>query len=1481
MSAMRVKFFLLLILGSLFSQEEGATPDLPVQTAELPAIESPEMVADAKNLLGSLFGAKTEQKSEDGYIINYTTVSIIEYIRFASKICKVNFIYQEADLNFTITVVSDEPVTSANVMATLIQVLRIHDLLLLEQGNSLVIHKAPGVKQLATLVTENDTDGTAPIVTRIFRIKNARPESIAAVVQPMISSSASMEVSSETKQLIVTDITANVNKIAALIENLDSPHTTLEIQKYITVHNPPEYLVRIGSQIMNPIAQGNPFILVPQDLAHEIFIVSTPELAAKAIEVFASLDSAPKEKPKVAKKVKPEDVFVYKILYRPGSDVLKGLSDIAENLQETDSSESDLIQTIETAKWIRETNSIMFVGSKSSMDKIREFLSVLDIPGGAAPEKISFFIYKPTYKNPDEVRRAIGEMADNLKGTRGIDESLIETIRSAKVNPLTHTITFSGPEKDFSRIKELLATIDTASAKPAPIAKPEIPPSTQFYIYKPQHQTGDQINESLKELTSQLKSEKLADPGLIHTLDSMKWVKSTHSLLFTGDPDSLKKVQNLIATVDIPGPAQPTAEPKTFYQYAPKYADEKRTENYLAQVSEDLSKKGGSASLIETLKTAKYIPESRTFMFFGAQKDLNQVQTLLTTFDVPGLEKAKPVEKTFIQYHPKYADERKTENYLKQVTQNLAKKSGSETLVESLKSYKWIPESRSFMFYGSKQDLDQVQGLLTAFDTPETETKPQVKPGYYIYKVQHTTGDVIEEDLDSLAKNLKATGVKESPLLDVIEKMRYVKQTNSLVLSGDPKGIEEAKQLLEQYDYAREVAAAPTNTNFFMYKPVHLPARQIEKSLRELGTNLKGAGLADPSLLHTIDTSKYVDSTNTLVFTGSSDTLSKIQGMIKEVDIPPAVHAPIQHVGKTTFLLYKLKNAGGSQIVSSIKNMTSELKKSGTADKDFLSALASIKYVKETNSLFFTGTEESLNKVQGLVEQFDVSSLAAPKPAEKAPLPPISGPGTYFVYKPQSLSGQELENILQNFAENLKSSGLVDDDLYRTINSIRWSDQTQTLIITGTQKSIDQVKDLLKEFDIPSNVATKPVITSPLEPSIQAIDNTSFLVYKLQFHKGDEIQNALRQIAKDLMVNNAPVNTGLLNSINSIQWLEVTNSLLCSGDQDTLTRLRELIKNLDIPLKQVFIEMLVIETSLANALNFGLEWGANYKYRNKFGAASYNTAATDNFLTNFENLTPPTEPSPFGGRIPPPPSGSGFDLGVIGEVIKHNGETFLTLGSLLTALQSDLETSIVMTPKILTQDGRTSTIFDGRNIPFVGSFVQNNSQTTVNTSNIEYRDIGLSLTVTPVLGNSDIVTLDINLDRTQTVGDVTGSINFNSNSAQGITTTKTSMQTTVHVPDNNFLVLSGMVNNSNVKSKVGIPCLGGLPLVGAAFSQNNDTVSNSNIVIFIRPHIINSIDEVRTITKNQEDYFRDLSGTPYLEQKYDEAMELIKTIDDD
>ncbi|MES2273045.1 MAG: secretin N-terminal domain-containing protein, partial [Chlamydiota bacterium] len=1442
------------------------------------------LTAIASILTASLHSAD-EAKSEiskpaglaasEGFTINYNTVSILEYIRFAGKICKVNFIYEETDLNFTVTVVSDEPVTANNVMATLIQVLRIHGLMLLEQDNNLVIHKAADVKQIATLVTDSSKQGNAPIVTRIFRLNNAKPDSVAAIIRPMISGSALLEVSAETRQLIITDITANVDKIAALIENLDSPHTMLEIKSFEAQHNKPDFLIELGSQIMTPISLGSPFILVPQNLANTIFIVSTPELVQKAIQVFTNLDTPPKKELASQRNLKSENIFIYKALHRSGDEILTGLTNIVKSLQQSGTPDSDLVASIDSAKWIRETNTIMFVGSKSSIDKTKEFLTALDVPSKETQEKTSFFLYKPQFRTVQEVEKSILEMVNNLKGAKGADDSLVETIESVKINPSTHTLTFSGEEKNFSRVKELLATIDTSTGK---VAKPSA--KNNFFVYKIQQAPDTEIESSLKNLAKHLDKSNAAEDGLIESIQNMKYLKETNSIVFTGSDTALKRLQELVPSFDTGiGPQVPPSS--QFYIYKPLHQKGDQLSVALKDVTNQLkTDKLADPALIRTLESQNWVKSTNSLMFTGDPASLKKVETLIASLDIPTGPKPA-AEKNFFLYQPQYASREKTEGYLRNLSDNLSKNHEDE-LAATIRSMKWIDPSRSFMFHGSDPSLARLKELLKSFDTPEAKEGP--KPGYYIYKVQNTTGDLIEEDLDQLVKNFKSSGVQDPKLLDVIEKIRYVKETNSLLLTGDPQALDEVKKLIAEYDYPRVGPKGPVNSNFYMYKPQHLTAVQIEKSLRDVGANLKKANLADPSLLTTIETAKYVNTTNSLIFTGPPDTLQKIQGLIKDIDVAPTAHAPIQHIGKTTFLLYKLKNASGPQIISSLKTMTADLKKSDTSDKDFIGALGSMKYVKETNSLFFTGTEEALTKVQTLVDRFDVSSLSPPKIEA-----PAAGPSNFFVYRPQSLSGTDLEKILHDFAENLKSSGLSDPDLFNAVNSMRWIDKTQSLVFTGSTKALDQIKDLLKTFDIPSNLPEGPVPGGPLEPSIQAIDNTSFLVYKLQFHKGAEIQGALKQIAKDLILSNAPVNQNLLNSINSIQWLEVTNSLLCSGDQETLTRLRELIKNLDIPLKQVFIEMLVIQTTMANGLNFGLEWGGNYKYRNKFAGVINNTAppsssagsgggyTPDPLFNSFQQtLIPPVAPTPQ--MIPASGSGA-FDLGVIGEVIRHNGQTFLTLGSLLKALQTDDETSIIMTPKILTQDGRTSSIFVGENIPFAGSFVSNTaSNATVSTANIEYRDIGLSLTVTPVLGNSDIVTLDINLDRSQTITDISQqTITPGATTINGITTSKTTMQTTVHVPDNNFLILSGMVNNSNTKSKAGIPCLGGLPIIGAAFSKSNDFSANSNIVIFIRPHIINSLEDMRTISSDQEAFFRDQAGTPFLEHNYDEAMELIKT----
>jgi type III secretion protein C len=298
----------------------------------------------------------------------------------------------------------------------------------------------------------------------------------------------------------------------------------------------------------------------------------------------------------------------------------------------------------------------------------------------------------------------------------------------------------------------------------------------------------------------------------------------------------------------------------------------------------------------------------------------------------------------------------------------------------------------------------------------------------------------------------------------------------------------------------------------------------------------------------------------------------------------------------------------------------------------------------------------------------------------------------------------------------------------------------------------------------------------------------------------------------------------------------------------------------------VFIEVLVIETDVRKSMDFGLQWAAGGQLTSRLGFGGGNFApgsdSAHGFASAMKGINATNTPTGLD-QIPLLP---GFDLGVIGDMITHKGKSYFSLGSLVSALQLDKNSTIVLNQKIITQDNKNSTIFVGDNIPFTGSIVQTVGQSQQTTANVEYRDVGVSLSITPRLGEGDVITLNLNEEITEAVGpDLMNS----TSQVNGIRTTKTNMATHVHVPDKHFLVLSGMIRNTKAQHKAGLPCLGGLPGIGAAFSRTQRNDEKRNVVIFVRPHIIHSVRDYQRITSEQETQSRKQSSN----EAIDEALE--------
>lgn len=382
------------------------------------------------------------------------------------------------------------------------------------------------------------------------------------------------------------------------------------------------------------------------------------------------------------------------------------------------------------------------------------------------------------------------------------------------------------------------------------------------------------------------------------------------------------------------------------------------------------------------------------------------------------------------------------------------------------------------------------------------------------------------------------------------------------------------------------------------------------------------------------------------------------------------------------------------------------------------------------------------------------------------------------------------------------------------------------------------------------------------------IERTMFFIYKLRYRKGDVIEIALRKIANSLQLTGT-ANADLISAINSSQWIDSTNSLIFTGTAGSLEKVRELILEVDVPLRQVFIEMLILNTSIQDSLSYGVDWINRFGGGQTTGEQGFIGVDNPGFKFDSNNPVHPTNgnfpivggPTQDHKQFFEPTNAFGanslgaYTAGIIGTHLTHNGMQFATIGALVRAVHSDTKSNIILNPKIITEDNNTAEIFVGGTDRYKTQSITNDLGSLV-TNNFQFIDVGTTLRVTPLIGNNDIITLDIIQETTHAAPNAnSGAVGQNVNLVQVLT--KSRSVTKVHVPNGFFVVMSGMINDQESRRYERIPCLGGIPIIGAACKhQQNDDIKH-NLMLFIRPLIIDTDEDLEDITKRQQDVFNE------------------------
>lgn len=422
----------------------------------------------------------------------------------------------------------------------------------------------------------------------------------------------------------------------------------------------------------------------------------------------------------------------------------------------------------------------------------------------------------------------------------------------------------------------------------------------------------------------------------------------------------------------------------------------------------------------------------------------------------------------------------------------------------------------------------------------------------------------------------------------------------------------------------------------------------------------------------------------------------------------------------------------------------------------------------------------------------------------------------------------------------------------------------------GTQSNLEYLQR--QQGFQPGSIGAVPSWSDSLP--LGHIQRTQFYIQKLRFRKGQQITEALGRIAESLQLTGQS-NADLVATIQSIQWIEASNSLVFTGTVEALLKVRELITEIDTPLRQVFIEMLILETTLDDSLTYGVNWGSRFGGGNQSGAQAFISKAnplasmldTAGFNQGGQGDVLNTPDASIGTRQ------QGYSLGIIGRKLTKDGFEYASIGALVKAIHHKSKTNVVMNPKILTEDNVPAEIFVGINTQFQTQSIAND-QGRIVTNNFEFRDVGTTLKVTPLLSNTDIITLEIKQEVSRVIrGTDTGGGGL-TNQPTGPSTSKNTTTTRVHVPNKFFLVISGMIQEQLDRSRQQVPCLGGAPILGALASEKESILQKRNLMIFIRPEIIDTEEEVEHVTRHQQNVFRQKTKTQKMWMlEVDEAMD--------
>lgn len=489
------------------------------------------------------------------------------------------------------------------------------------------------------------------------------------------------------------------------------------------------------------------------------------------------------------------------------------------------------------------------------------------------------------------------------------------------------------------------------------------------------------------------------------------------------------------------------------------------------------------------------------------------------------------------------------------------------------------------------------------------------------------------------------------------------------------------------------------------------------------------------------------------------------------------------------------------------------------AIKDLISREGNLFAYPATNTLIITDSGSNIDRLMKIVKELDQEG-----PQQVMEIIPV-----------KNTLASEVAKMIKELFEKEKGKkkttrrrkGASQLEELQEVSKIIADERTNSVIVLASTRAIAKVRDIIKKLD----------------SRMSAADEGRIHVYYLKHATAKDLAETLSALtsssgAKKGKKGGTDIAVARFEGGVKISADESTNALIITAlPKDFHTLVDKVISKLDIPRRQVYFESVVMELRLNKGSNYGVSGYGGMGAGTTIGMGQ--TMGGPSLLGSLVTGAAPW-PAFLGGLV----SSRTTDITYVGADGTSSTLTMPAFSAFISALASRGEANVVSTPNLLTLDNEEATMHVLTKEPIPGSTTFGASGVTTATS-VDYKEAGLEMKIKPQITEGDMVRMEI---EQKLSGFSTPSF---STALNAPAMRERKITTTVVTENGQTVVLAGLMDDTSSKTKRKIPILGDIPILGFLFSTTSNSMSKSNLLIFITPHIIKDRTDFSSILKRK------------------------------